>query len=281
MVRDRFQEDPHTNVRLKLIGKRNYDGKRYNLPIVSKIAALVVGDFEVSRCDRDIVVETQSELLQRINELNASYLALQYPLLFPYGEDGYREDIVLNEKDQSSRGRKFISMREFFSYKIQERNGEVPTIVNSKRLFQQFLVDVFTMIESSRLKYIRTHQKKIVCRNVQRIKKNAVLKGEIDPSHGKRVILSSSFYGGARYMIQNYQDAMVICKWAGHPDLFITFTCNSMWPEIIKFLKSRGLQLKDRPDILSRVFKIKLDHLIKDLKEKQISRRVKSVIYTI
>ncbi|KAF3685422.1 hypothetical protein FXO37_00633 [Capsicum annuum] len=77
MVRDRFQEDSHTNVRLKLIGKRNYDGRRYNLPTISEVAALVVGDFEVSRYDRDIVVETQSGLLQRINELNTSYLALQ------------------------------------------------------------------------------------------------------------------------------------------------------------------------------------------------------------
>ncbi|KAM3249326.1 hypothetical protein P3L10_011095 [Capsicum annuum] len=280
MVRDRFQEDSHTNVRLKLIGKRNYDGKRYNLSIVSEIVALVVGDFEVSRCDKDIVVETQSGLLQRINELNSSYLALQYPLLFPYGEDGYREDIVLNEKDESSRGRKFISMREFFSYKIQERNGEVPIIVNSKRLFQKFLVDAFTMIESSRLKYIRTHQKKLRVAMYKGLE-YAVLQGEIDPSHGKRVILSSSFNGGARYMIQNYQDAMEIYKWAGYPNLFITFTCNPMWPKIIRFLKSRGLQPKDRPDILSRVFKIKLDHLIKDLKEKQIFGRVKSVIYNI
>ncbi|PHT48936.1 hypothetical protein CQW23_13144 [Capsicum baccatum] len=82
---------------------------------------------------------------------------------------------------------------------------------------------------------------------------DAVLQGEIDPSsHGKRVILSSNFTGGARYMIQYYQDAMAIYKWVGYPDLFITFTCNPRWPEIIRFLKSRGLQPEDRPGILSR-----------------------------
>uniref|UniRef100_A0A1U7VM58 Uncharacterized protein LOC104217469 n=1 Tax=Nicotiana sylvestris TaxID=4096 RepID=A0A1U7VM58_NICSY len=82
-------------------------------------------------------------------------------------------------------------------------------------------------------------------------------------------------------MIQNYQDAMAICKWARYPNLFITFTCNPKWPEISRFVKSKGLQPEDRPDILSRVFKIKLDRLIKDLKEKQIFGSVKSVIYTI
>ncbi|KAM3238948.1 hypothetical protein P3L10_013981 [Capsicum annuum] len=172
-------------------------------------------------------------------------------------------------------------MHEFFSYKIQERNCEVPTIVNSKRLFQQFLVDAFTMIESSRLKYIRTHQKQLRVAMYKELE-DAVLQGEIDPSsHGKRVILLSSFTGGARYMIQNYQDVMAIYKWAGYPDLFIKFICNPRWPKIIRFLKSSGLQLEDRPDILSRVFKIKLDHLIKDLKEKQIFGRFKSLIYTI
>ncbi|OIT18897.1 hypothetical protein A4A49_65786, partial [Nicotiana attenuata] len=136
MVRDKFHEDTHSNFRLRLIGKRNYDGRRYNLPSISEVAALVVGDFDVSRCDRDIIVETQSGHIQRINELNAAYLGLQYPLLFPFGEDSYREDIPLNGNDESTGGRHFVSMREYFAYKIQERKGEVPTIVNSRRLFQ-------------------------------------------------------------------------------------------------------------------------------------------------
>jgi hypothetical protein len=37
-------------------------------------------------------------------------------------------------------------------------------------------------------------------------------------------------------MIENYQDAMAICRWAGYLDLFITFTCNAKWPEIKIFL---------------------------------------------
>ncbi|XP_070015765.1 uncharacterized protein [Nicotiana sylvestris] len=158
MVRDRFQENIDSNVKFRLIGKRGTDGRRYNLPTIPEVAALAVGDFEVSGSDRDIIIETQSGQLQRINELNAAYLGLQYPLFFPYGEDGYREDIPLSQGDQSSRGRQCVSMREFFAYRIQERKDEVPTIVCSGRLFQQFLVDGYTKIESSQLKFIRTHQ---------------------------------------------------------------------------------------------------------------------------
>jgi len=77
-------------------------------------------------------------------------------------------------------------------------------------------------------------------------------------------------------MLQNYQDAMAICKWAGYPDLFITFTCNPKWPEINRFVHSRGLHPEDRPDIITRVFKIKLDHLIKDLRDNKVFGEVKA-----
>ncbi|XP_075103664.1 uncharacterized protein LOC107774493 [Nicotiana tabacum] len=142
-------------------------------------------------------------------------------------------------------------MREFFAYRIQERKDEVPTILSSGRLFQQFLVDGYAMLESSRLKFIRTYQKQLRV-DSYKVLADAILHGDIDPSsQGKRIILPSSFTGGARYMVQNYQDAMTICKWAGYPDLFITFTCNPKWPEITRFVESRDLNYEDRPDILN------------------------------
>lgn len=101
-------------------------------------------------------------------------------------------------------------MREFFAYRIQEREHEHGTLLYSKRLFQQFLVHSYSMIESSRLTYIRTHQKELRAEMYKGLSE-AILRGESDPSTtGRRIILPSSFTGGARYMIQNYQDAMAI-----------------------------------------------------------------------
>lgn len=80
------------DLRLKLISDRATDGRIYNLPTASEVAALIVGDVDTPS-NRDIILETQSRKLQRINELHASYLGLQYPLLFPCGEDGYRHDV--------------------------------------------------------------------------------------------------------------------------------------------------------------------------------------------
>ncbi|XP_042757711.1 uncharacterized protein LOC122197560 [Lactuca sativa] len=82
-------------------------------------------------------------------------------------------------------------------------------------------------------------------------------------------------------MMQNYLDAMSLCKWFGYPDFFITVTCNPKWPEIKRFLANTTLNPEDRPDILSRLFKIKLDSLIKDLKKKRLLGSVQAVVYTV
>lgn len=111
---------------------------------------------------------------------------------------------------------------------------------------------------------------------------DAVLRGETNPSKtGKRIVLPSSFTGGACYMFQNYQDAMAICRWTGYPDLFIIFTCNQEWAELQRVITSQGLKSEDRPDLIYRIFKIKLDQLIKEIKQGKVFGRVKAVIYTI
>ena len=67
-----------------------------------------------------------------------------------------------------------------------------------------------------------------------------------------------------------YLDAMAICRRIGFPDLFITFTCNPKWPEVTRYLQPRKLAAEDRPEILCRLFKIKLKSLMTDLTDKQL-----------
>ncbi|CAH1445774.1 unnamed protein product [Lactuca virosa] len=196
MVRDSLHENPGANLKLRLIGKREQDGRTYNLPTSSEVAALIVGDISDSVEKRDIVVQTSSGLLQRISELHPSYLALK-------------------------------------------------------------------------------------CESYEKLRNHQAL-GSTDISNvGQRVILPSSFTGGACYMMQNYLDVMSLCKWFGYPDFFITFTCNPKWPEVQMFLKDTPLHPEDRPDILCRLFKINLDAFIKDLRENKIFGTVQAVVYTI
>jgi len=276
-VRDEFQKNPAVDLKLRLIANRQKDGRTYNLPTASEVAALIIGDIGDCIEPRDIVVKTKTGKLERINELHTSYLALQYPLLFPYGDDGYTIKIPHRGVNSSTKNkRSTCTMREFFAYRVQDRVDEFSLILNSRRLFQQFLVDAYTMIESGRLLYIRSQQS-ILRSETAEVINNIHNQGVTNISKvGKRVILPSSFTGGARYMHSNYLDAMSLCKWYGYPDFFITITCNPKWPEVKRFLKDTTIRPEDRPDILCRLFKIKLDAIIKDLKEKALFGKVQA-----
>jgi hypothetical protein len=96
MVRDLLQLSQSIPVKLRLFRNRNFDPRTYNVPDISEVAALIVGDFDASEDGRDIVVRKRDGRLQRIHETHPKYIPLQYPLLFPYGEDQYDEKIKRN-----------------------------------------------------------------------------------------------------------------------------------------------------------------------------------------
>ena len=114
-ARDRIVEDGGQNFKLRLIDGRASDGRTHNLPTADDVAALIPGDFVMNMEKRDIIVETKTGRLQRISELHPSYLPLQYPLLFPYGEDGFRLDIPIGLQNTSGRKRKSVTIREYFA----------------------------------------------------------------------------------------------------------------------------------------------------------------------
>ncbi|XP_072054969.1 uncharacterized protein [Arachis hypogaea] len=82
-------------------------------------------------------------------------------------------------------------------------------------------------------------------------------------------------------MYNNCKDAFAICRYAGYPSYFITITCNPEWTEIKDCVAAYSLNPSDRPDIISRVFKIKLDVLMKDLKDGSIFGKPKGIVYTV
>jgi len=57
MVRDKLKMNAMRNLKLRILGKRGRDGRRYNIPTASKVVALIVGDYDVADYERDIIVE--------------------------------------------------------------------------------------------------------------------------------------------------------------------------------------------------------------------------------
>ena len=83
---------------------------------------------------------------------------------------------------------------------------------------------------------------------------------------GKRIILPASHIGGRRYMFQNYHDGLAICRVYGPPDYFLTFTCNPRWLEITESLFEPGQTASDRSDIIVKVYHLKVDDLLDDIR---------------
>nr|GEU41088.1 helicase [Tanacetum cinerariifolium] len=86
MARDWCNTHSSADFCLRLHSERKTT-RQYNAPTVSKVVAIIINDFEDSHPTRDIVIDRKDTGLQRVSELHPSYMALQYPLLFPYRED--------------------------------------------------------------------------------------------------------------------------------------------------------------------------------------------------
>ncbi|GJR28885.1 ATP-dependent DNA helicase PIF1-like protein [Tanacetum coccineum] len=120
--------------------------------MVIEVATLITNDFGNREPTRDIVVNKKDSRPKRISELHPSYMALQYPLLFLYGEDGYHDNIPYHTNTGKRKTtRDNVIMKEYYAYVIQYRKDQGTTLLRGGRLFQQYLIDAYTTIKEQRL----------------------------------------------------------------------------------------------------------------------------------
>ncbi len=182
-----------------------------------------------------------------------------------FQQDGSRfiqdDENVVGGKHGSAR----VTTLQFYVYMLQHRVNE-EWILRAGRLLQQFIVDAYACTEQNCLKFIRENQRQLRC-NLYNGLQDALNAGNVFGNDiGQKMILPSSFQGDERAMGQLYQDATARVRKFGKPDLFVTFTCNPKWKEIIDALLP-GQIAKDRPELITRVFNLKLDALLKDIKD--------------
>ncbi|KAL3638265.1 hypothetical protein CASFOL_017636 [Castilleja foliolosa] len=233
----------------------NVGDRRYESPASGTLGGIVFAE-DSNASDYDIVVHKKDGHPHRVSKLHPSYIPLQYPLIFPYAEPG--------------------------CFQIHDRDGMYCLLLNGGRLFQQYLVDAYTCIEQSRLDFINTNQNIFWSEYVAGLY-DALARGDNNAHDiGKLVFLPSSFTGGPRYMYKHYQDALAICRVYGNPQYFIKFTCNVKWPEISRHLdKNGGTQAQNRPDIIARVFRIKVQQFLRFMRTNRTFGDVAAELYTI
>ncbi|KAG7177471.1 putative Helitron helicase-like domain at N-terminus-containing protein 2 [Homarus americanus] len=228
--------------------------RRFNAPTGAEVAILMSNE---PTENRDIVLQLKQGGLRRISELHRPYDPLMYPLFFPYGTDGYH--IYL----QGRNGRK-VTQLQFYSFHIMCREGNY--LLLGRRLFQQFLVDAYCKIETERLKFWRREQQSLRAENYSDLR-DSLLAADGDPNQvGRRIVLPATYTGGPRYLHEKRSDAMAFVRHYGTADYFITMTCNPRWPEIVDN-SAPGQESHDRPDIVARVFRLKVKKFMEHMKK--------------
>jgi hypothetical protein len=119
MARDRLADYEQEESIIRIVGAREGDGIQYNLPTTDELAMLVVGDFSLDTFKRDIIIERHNKELKRISFLHPAYMALQYPLLFPYGERGFQIGVLYSGIDHAEPNtRNRMTIHDYFCYQF-------------------------------------------------------------------------------------------------------------------------------------------------------------------
>lgn len=85
----------------------------------------MVGGTNTTTPNRDIVIKTHMDQLQRVSYIHPKLMALQYPLLFPSGEDEYHNKIPFTHADPNvQKDGDMISMKDYYCYRLQIRDNE-------------------------------------------------------------------------------------------------------------------------------------------------------------
>ncbi|KIL54493.1 hypothetical protein M378DRAFT_1055673 [Amanita muscaria Koide BX008] len=282
---DRLRELPETpELHVSLHFNPIQDQRRYNLPTAEEVAVLMPNGNQQATT-RDVILFYRGGPLRRIAETNPAYQPLHYVLLFPRGEHGWHPQIPLSQPDGEpvviGNANEKVTQMEYYAYRFHQHTNESNHIFLGRTLFQKYAVDAWSQIEQSRANFIRHNQDKL---------RVELYRGLVDAVNrndhanldqlGRRVILPSSFVGGSRYMYQLYQDSLALARYFGKPDYFFTVTANPQWPEICNALLPQQ-QAKDRPDLVTRVFREKIRMLLEDLKKGGALGKHVGHVYTI
>ncbi|XP_028097227.1 uncharacterized protein LOC114297068 [Camellia sinensis] len=310
----RLEHIDHLNsVQIIIKSDVSLDQRVYNQPSASQVAAIwSETDVLTKEISRDIVVHQISSHSEKVQWYFGCYDPLQYPLLFPYGESGWHygidrvdknqtkiachqqsilsvhhaptaSDLLIKEAQvfQKQKNKKTtISCREYYCYKLQIRPNDSSILLRSGRLFQQYCVDMYVKIETSRLQFFRKKQREIRVDFYQGIIDSVTTSEGRGSKIGHRVILPPSFISNPRDLRRRYVDAMALVQRFGKPDIFLTMTCNPTWPEI-KAELGPNEEAQNRPDLTSRVFRAKMEQLKDDIIKHQIFGKVIAYVYVI
>ena len=237
----------------------------------------------------DFVLQARGGSLQDIGLLHRSFDPLYFVLLFPYGDDGWRDHLykaplrtiatdeaLRSNSTRGSRPRDRITAPRFYAHRLHWRRGARyeggRCVLMGGRLLQEYVCHAYARCELNRLNFFRHNQHNLRRDTYNNLRAEVNLareEGRAVEQCGQPVTLPASFVGSPKDMHNRYMDALAVVRELGKPSLFITMTCNPKWSEIVESLPY-GSKAEDHPEIVARVFHIKLQELMEDLTKRHV-----------
>jgi len=215
------------------------------------------------------VENTQAQFVESLDPL---YEPLAYPLVFFHAERGFTPPVERRGNSltlaQYSIARIALPERledGTYLWYMNENSDRIPCsrLDTMPWLSQQYALDSFSRIREQRLQHVRNNQQLINRRPA--VRNEDAAENADGTQQGRHVRIPKSFPSSPKFLSNKVLDALETVRFCGRPLTFLTFTTNPKWQELLEMLPA-GCTAYDCPAITNRVFKMKLDAFLTELK---------------
>ena len=140
------------------------------------------------------------------------------------------------------------------------------------RLGNEYMVDMYSRMVDERIQFWRKDRVQAQIASYREYDQDPTDNDQCQ----KRVYMPANQYGSKRRARKNVNDGIELCNQFGKPDFFITLTANPLWADIQRQLEP-GQTWADRPDIVNRIFKARLEMFLEKLRNGEFTSGAKQV----
>ena len=186
-----IQGNPVQDIQLVLQATgKTIDPQCYNVPTGTDIAVIIPMDTDIPST-KDVVVyrnvsqHPDGKALMKIDGMCPMYDLLMYVLMFPCGDKGWE----LRSFHATNKQNHKCTALQYHKYFLIPQGGDTFIVIHRiGRLFQQYIVDMYTKIESDRLQCARHNQSRLYAELYQGLTDTiTTADGQVDGSKlGKR-----------------------------------------------------------------------------------------------
>nr|GEZ43415.1 DNA helicase [Tanacetum cinerariifolium]GEZ44980.1 DNA helicase [Tanacetum cinerariifolium] len=117
-TRDKCRELEIPEFKIRLYSAEGARG--YEVPTTNTLGAMVFENGVSDNADFDVIIQHRDDPPQRVNKFHRSYMSLQFPLLFIYGQTGYHTELTLKSANGVDKGKR-VTMLAYYRYRLHLR----------------------------------------------------------------------------------------------------------------------------------------------------------------